>query len=272
MWSEEFVRLLEPDIYHLGQDSFSVLTKFDICPKSSNTQTVSGTQLEEVEIDTVQGECGDEENWTLGNGREQIARPCRGDKLAKWENFVVSLGRAMKKSIRICMEMKAKGVQKTMRKYEKLHLQRKKNASLVSFHISNSSKRAFLELYARFCEISTQHSLCQFAQTWSGPAHTDGHSLISQFSVRPKAKTWSFAFQKQLYASVGIRKYYYFFVQFLDYFGENGEGAQLCYGLNVSLHEPKEVKIGLLFQYIRELGLKPYDGKTFPPVFSIERY
>lgn len=280
MWSEEFLRLLEPDIYQFGQDCLSALTKFDIYPINTDIQAVSDTQFtnqkgwEELEMDTVQWECGDQGNWTLENayGREQIARPCRGDKPAKWENFVVSLGRAMKKSIRICMEIKAKGVQKTMRKYEKLHLQRKKNAALVSFQISNSSKRAFLELYAHYCEISKQHSLSQFAHTWSGPIHTDGHSRSSQFSVRPEAKTWSFAYQKQLYASVGLRKYYYFFVQFLDYFGESGEGVQLCSGLNIAVGEPKGVKIGLLFQYIRELGLEPYDGKAFSPVFYIERY
>jgi hypothetical protein len=61
-------------------------------------------------------------------------------------------------------------------------------------------------------------------------------------------------------------------VQFLDYFGESGEGVQLCSELNVAVDEPKGVKIGLLFQYIRELGLEPYDGKTFSPVFYIERY
>jgi len=223
-----------------------------------------------LELDTAQSEWGSVDSWKSGSLERQFARPFRGRKEVRWEHFSASLGRSMKKSLRICLEMQAKGEQKTMRKYEKLHSHRKPNASLVSFQVCNRSQRALFLLYAHYCKIAQHHSIWQLAQTWTSPSHTDCRSKSPQLFPRPQAKTWNFAYQKQLFSSAGLRKYFYFFVQFLDYFGEYGEGVQLCSALHIATNSPEAVKAGLLFQYIRELGLEPYDGKAFSPVFYIQ--
>lgn len=272
MWSEDLVRLLEPSLDPFTEESPPASFQPFIPPQSPALCCLSeGPFPYPKEWDTAQWEWGSVGSWESSGRERSFAKLFRGLKEVRWEHFAASLGRSMKKSLRICLEMKTNGELKTLQKYEKLHSQRKKNASLVSFQVSSSSKNALFHLYTNFCDIAKDHSLWHLAQTWTGPAHTDGHSRNSQFFTRPQAKTWSFAYQQHLYSSVGLRKYFYFFIQFLDYFGEYGEGTQLCTALRIATNRPEAVKMGLLFQYLRELGLEPYDGKAFSPIFYIQR-
>ena len=209
----------------------------------------------------------------LGLSSLIVPRPYKGQRAVKWENFATSLGRALKKAIKICNEMKVNGEQPTIDKYKKLHAVRKQWVSLVPVIVNSRSEESLRRLYRHFLDTSVDHSIDRFAKTYTGPSRTDGHSKEAKVQARPAQKTWNFDFQRAFYSSPGIRIFYYFFIQFLDYFGDSGEGVRLCHALNISAdnNSPESVKCGYIFSYLRELGLDPYDGTAFAPVFYIIR-
>jgi hypothetical protein len=249
--------------------SFSGASELSGC----NSHLSSLTEAEDCDGSYVQRDFGTRQRYPVGAGLSmlQVVQPGKGTRKIRWENFITSFGRALKKTIKICQEIKQFGEKSILNKYRKLHAIRKHVTTLVPVHINSRSERHLLALSRVYAEINRDGSLTQYAKTFTGPRNTDGHSKEASKVTRPSSKTWNFYYQRMLFQTSNMRKFFYYFVQFLDYFGECGEGVQLCAALNVECEDVLGFKCGLLFQYMKGLGLEPFDGKEFAQVFAVQR-
>ena len=171
------------------------------------------------------------------------------------DDFLTSLGRDFIKKICFCVRAETFGFDKVFKESAKLHSNGTKNVKVPA---SEASKVLYKRLYDLYLTIPDRKMLYSYERS------------ISIIKKERHYKSFNVEFQKYFYAPRNVRLFYRHYVEFLDWFGQEGCGVKLHQEMRFKKVKPMVVKEEMTYGYLQALALRPADKLTVNETFKIE--
>lgn len=171
------------------------------------------------------------------------------------DDFLTSLGRDFIKKICFCVRAETLGFDKVFKESAKLHSSGTKNVKVPA---SEATKALYKRLYSLYLTIPDRKMLYSYERS------------ISIIKKERHYKSFNVEFQRYFYAPRNVRLFYRHYVEFLDWFGQEGTGVKLHQEMRFLKVKPMVVKEEMTYGYLQALALRPADKLTEHEVFKVE--
>jgi hypothetical protein len=171
------------------------------------------------------------------------------------DDFLTTLGRDFIKKICFCVGAEKLGFEKVFKESAKLHSSGTKNVKVPA---SETTKTLYKRLFSLYLTIPDRKIL-----------HFYGRS-ISDIKKDKNYKSFNVEFQRFVYTPWEMRLFYRYYVEFLDWFGQEGNGRKLRQEMRFKTEKTRVVKEEMIYGYLQALELRPADKLTEKEIFKVE--